>query len=139
MKKLSQGFTLVELMIVVIIIGVLAAVAIPKFGSVIARSKLSEAKVDLWYIIKHERAYYDYHTTYIGFDFGENCPTIGYDISPRSKFVFNFTIADSTARAMENGADNDINFDGDGDDGLTLTLSDVEGVLSGSAGDDFAW
>ena len=139
MKRAPKGFTLVELMIVVIIVGILAAVAIPKFGNVIGKSRLSEAKVSLWYIIKHERAYYDYHSQYIAFDYGENCPAIGFDVSPRSKFVFNFTLSDSTARAVENGTANDINFDGDGDDGLRLSLSGVEDVIPGSAGDDFAW
>jgi type IV pilus assembly protein PilA len=45
MKKIQQGFTLIELMIVIAIIGILAAVALPAYNDYTVRSRMSEAVV----------------------------------------------------------------------------------------------
>jgi len=64
MKKLQKGFTLIELMIVVAIIGILAALAIPNFIRFQARSKQSEVKANLKSLFTAERSYYQEHDTY---------------------------------------------------------------------------
>src|ERR1043165_9530913 len=53
----QKGFTLIEFMIVVAIIGILAAIAIPNFVAYQAKSKQSEAKVSLGAIFTSAVAY----------------------------------------------------------------------------------
>ena len=65
MKLLKRrGFTLIELMIVVAIIGILAALAIPNFIRFQARSKQSEAKANLKSLFTAQRSWYQEHDSY---------------------------------------------------------------------------
>jgi type IV pilus assembly protein PilA len=80
MKKLiktltrDDGFTLVELMVVVAIIGLLSAVAIPNFKKYQAKAKVSEAKLQLSAIYTAQQSFFAdynmYHNclVYMGFD-----------------------------------------------------------------------
>jgi prepilin-type N-terminal cleavage/methylation domain-containing protein len=57
-KRFSQGFTLIELMVSVAIMGVLSSVAIPAFGRLINRSKTAETSGNLDAMFKNAAAYY---------------------------------------------------------------------------------
>ena len=58
-KRAAKGFTLIELMIVVAIIGILASVAIPAFMKYIRRSKTTEASMNIRKLYDSSVAYYE--------------------------------------------------------------------------------
>ncbi len=69
MKKNQKGFTLVELMIVVAIIGILAAVAIPKFADMLEKSREGATKGNLSAIVSGI-------SLYVGDQQGQNPPAL---------------------------------------------------------------
>ena len=64
LKKEQGGFTLIELMIVVAIIGILAAIAIPQFAAYRQKAYDAAAKSDLTSLALEEENYYIDQSTY---------------------------------------------------------------------------
>ena len=64
MRKNMQGVTLMELMIVVVILGILTAIAYPTYRDVAARAKRVEAKAALLKIATNQERFYLQNNTY---------------------------------------------------------------------------
>ena len=137
-RRGEKGFTLVELMIVVVIIGILASIAIPKFSSMIGKAKTTEAKSILNQVITLETSYYYSSSAYVAFD-NIDVPTIDFELPANAKFDYKFVDnGDGTglATATENV---DLNGDGDITDGLTLDTDKNQGNLDDGGGSLLRW
>jgi len=132
----TRGFTLVELMIVVIVIGILATVAIPMYQIVPERSKGTEAVSALGLVRQAMRAYYAEHGTYenAAFSDGANV-TVGGILSVNeddllgrffSAECYTFDGApDANGYTIECDGTNSVASHGDEADGIVRTINEV--------------
>lgn len=104
-RKRSGGFTLIELMIVVAIIAILAAVAIPSYSDYVRKGKRADAKAALQGLSQAMEKFYSTNFTYLGAatadaDTGAPKATVfGYTKTPREgsgATTYNLTIQAAT-------------------------------------------
>jgi type IV pilus assembly protein PilA len=106
--KRQEGFTLVELMVVVAIIGLLSAVAIPNFKKYQAKAKVSEAKLQLSAAYTAESSFfsdfnmYAHCLAYMGFDPGPESANRYYVVGFQTLASYNATAYTS---AINSGLD----------------------------------
>jgi len=164
MKSLHSrkgGFTLIELMIVVAIIGILAAIAIPNFVRFQLRAKSSEGKMNLAAIRTAEEGYFAEFGTYVAAAIspaafaapaslkqtfvdtgaaGANFDTIGW--APEGEVYFRYSVVLAGPGSNDYTADADADIDADGVSqlwGYARTTGGAAPVVAGGLGCTGAW
>lgn len=125
----NKGWTLAELMIVIAIIGILAAIAIPNYMRYLTRTRQTEAKIMLSNIGKWQEVYWAEHDTY-----ADSIETLGF--GTKGNIRYDYVMSDSSKTGYKITATSKapgLCGKGEGDDVLvidqTLRISNVSKCL----------
>lgn len=96
-KKQDQGFMLIELLAVIIIIGILSAIALPSFLSQAAKARQSEGKSNVGALNRAQQAYYFENLT-----FTEDINSLGIGIFTRDNYSYSVaSVTDGVANKAQ--------------------------------------
>lgn len=104
MSKYMRGVTLTELMIVIVILGILIAIAYPNYSQFSARAKRNEARAALLQIATNQERHYLNNQTYtnrvrlLGFNAPAAATTV---VSPTGAYTISITAADANTYAAQ--------------------------------------
>ena len=128
-RKRFHGFSLMEVMIVVVIIGILAALAYPNLEKYLKRARQTEAKTNLSAIYTAQKIYFTLHQSY-----AEDINELDLSLVQGDPYTFTMEASTSTFKAQAEGnIDDDDVLDTwtiDQDKDLRNTIDDVNAEKS---------
>lgn len=105
-----RGFTLTELMIVVVVLGILAAVGYPNYREYVARAKRNEARAALLQIATNQERFYLQNNSYTTDMVALGFPVAADYLTDSDSYLVNVTAADAnnfTAEAIYQNGDSE--------------------------------
>ena len=137
MRKRNSGFTLIELVIAVAIVGILAAIAYPSYQESVRKSRRAEGRAVLMELAQYMERNYTVANRYDQ-DRTGNAIALPFDESPANAAVgdrdYAVTLSNLTASTFQLNAAPNNGHTGDKCGTLTLTQTGVRGVTSAHAG-----
>ncbi len=101
MSSNKSGFTLIEVLIVVAILGILAAIAIPSYTKYITSSRRADGQVALLEAAQKMERYFTNNNTYVGATIGDGANDLIFKTSEREYYLLSFPGNDNpSARAF---------------------------------------
>ena len=116
-RKRFHGFSLMEVMIVVVIIGILAALAYPTLEKYLKIARQTEAKTNLSAIYTAQKIYFTLHQSY-----AEDINELDLSLAQGDPFTFTMEASTSTFKAQAEGNIDD-------DDALDIWTIDQNNIL----------
>lgn len=121
MKKIAGGFTLIELMVVIAILGIIAAAAVPNYMLYVAKSKTTSASVELFSLRTKVLVYLHENNT-----FPADAEAVGVDNTRVADYWQNPEIDDGTVSVVFANIDGELN-------GETISMTpstSAEGIVT---------
>ena len=116
-RKKFHGFSLMEVMIVVVIIGILAALAYPNLGKYLKRARQTEAKTNLSAIYTAQKIYFTLHQSY-----ADDINELDLNLVQGDPYTFTMEASKNTFKAQAEGNIDD-------DDALDIWTIDQNKIL----------
>jgi prepilin-type N-terminal cleavage/methylation domain-containing protein len=140
-KGRQSGFTLMELMIVIAILGILAAIAITSYNFYFARARTSPCKADLGGVMMAQESYFALRNLY-ALNLGSGVDGLNYTMQPNNTILFSVTADRTMYNACCKAQDANETTGYDSSENSQYRINSVVGAVLGGCpaatnGDDF--